>query len=52
MTPMPRWARVRDANAAVGEGIDLRGAEDRDQLIVYLETADGHRPLAALVRVR
>jgi hypothetical protein len=44
--------RLRDASGAVLEEIKLRGAEDRDQSIVYLETADGERTMAALVRVR
>lgn len=43
--------QLRDANGAVAEEIKLRGAEDRDQAIVYLETADGQMTMAGLVRM-
>ena len=44
--------RLRDEAGAVVEEIKLQGAGDRDQSVVYLETAGGERTMAALVRVQ
>jgi hypothetical protein len=43
--------QIKAPNGEVLEEISLRGIEGCDQSVVYLETADGRRTMAALKRV-